>query len=162
MYYLKWDVQEEEIDQKQKRNLLSKVFNLFEIFVITGQEILLDSILCMNFRLSKVSIQERNYKDIAVKTHTFAHSLSKACLVFRWLKRLCGLDGMEWMGLGWLSQVIGSLRAPSVLKSLNIFCLLSSSAYAALQFDSGLVPVCMVRSCGLLPCSVLSPWQHSF
>ena len=37
-------MQEKEIDQKQKRNLLSKVFNLFEIFVITGQEILLDSL----------------------------------------------------------------------------------------------------------------------
>ena len=47
-----------------------------------------------------------------------------------------GWDGMGWMGLGWvglgwLSKVRGSLRA-----SLNIFCLLSSTAYAALQFDS--------------------------
>ena len=42
LYYLKWDMQEKEIDQKQKRNLLSKVFNLFEIFEITEQEFLLD------------------------------------------------------------------------------------------------------------------------
>jgi|TARA_Y100001956_G_scaffold57152_1_gene56167 hypothetical protein len=35
-------MQEKEIDQKQKRNLLSKVFNLFEIFEITEQEFLLD------------------------------------------------------------------------------------------------------------------------
>jgi len=35
-------MQEKEIDQKQKRNLLSKVFNLFEIFENTEQEFLLD------------------------------------------------------------------------------------------------------------------------
>ena len=38
-------MQEKEIDQKQKRNLLSKVFNLFEIFEINEQEFLLDSLL---------------------------------------------------------------------------------------------------------------------
>ena len=38
-------MQEKEIDQKQKRNLLSKVFNLLEIFEITEQELLLDSLL---------------------------------------------------------------------------------------------------------------------
>ena len=36
-------MQEKETDQKQKRNLLSKVLNLFEIFEITEQEFLLDS-----------------------------------------------------------------------------------------------------------------------
>ena len=43
LYHLKWDMQEKEIDQKQKRNLLSIVFNLFGIFEITEQEFLLDS-----------------------------------------------------------------------------------------------------------------------
>ena len=38
-------MQEKEIDQKQKRNLLSKVFNLLDIFEITEQELLLDSLL---------------------------------------------------------------------------------------------------------------------
>ena len=38
-------MQEKEIEQKQKRNLLSKVFNLFEIFEIAEQEFLLDSLL---------------------------------------------------------------------------------------------------------------------
>ena len=32
-------------NQKQEQNLLSKVFNLFEIFEITEQEFLLDSLL---------------------------------------------------------------------------------------------------------------------
>ena len=36
-------MQEKEIDQKQKRNLLSIVFNLLRIFEITEQEFLLDS-----------------------------------------------------------------------------------------------------------------------
>ena len=39
--------------------------------------------------------------------------------------------------------------------TLNILCLLSSTACAALPFDSGRLPVCMVRSCGVLSCSVL-------
>ena len=73
-------MQEKEIDQKQKRNLLSKVFNLFEFFEITEQEFLLDCILCKNFHLLKLSIRERKNKDISVKTHTFSHPLSKACL----------------------------------------------------------------------------------
>ena len=38
-------MQEKEIDQKQKRNLLSKVFNLLDIFEITEQELLLDYLL---------------------------------------------------------------------------------------------------------------------
>ena len=38
-------MQEKEIEQKQKRNLLSKVLNLFEIFEITEQEFVLDSLL---------------------------------------------------------------------------------------------------------------------
>ena len=38
-------MQEKEIDQKQKLNLLSKVFNLLEISEITEQELLLDSLL---------------------------------------------------------------------------------------------------------------------
>ena len=38
-------MQEKEIDQKQERNLLSKVFNLLEIFEITEQELLSDSLL---------------------------------------------------------------------------------------------------------------------
>ena len=38
-------MQEKESDQKQKRNLLPKVFNLFEIFEITEQEFVLDSLL---------------------------------------------------------------------------------------------------------------------
>ena len=36
-------MEEKEIGQKQKRNLLSNVFDLFEIFEITEQELLLDS-----------------------------------------------------------------------------------------------------------------------
>ena len=40
--------------------------------------------------------------------------------------------------------------------SLNIFCLLSSTAYAVLPFDSGWVTVCTVQSCGLLSFTVLS------
>ena len=38
-------MQKNEIDQKQERNLLSKVFNLFDIFEITEQEFVLDSLL---------------------------------------------------------------------------------------------------------------------
>ena len=38
------------------------------------------SILCKNFHLLKLSIWERKNKDISVKTHTFSHPLSKACL----------------------------------------------------------------------------------
>ena len=38
-------MQEKEIDQNRNRNLLSKVFNLLEIFEITEQELLLDSLL---------------------------------------------------------------------------------------------------------------------
>ena len=38
-------MQEKEIDQNRNRNLLSKVFNLLEIFEITEQELLSDSLL---------------------------------------------------------------------------------------------------------------------
>ena len=38
-------MQDKEIDQKQERNLLSKVFNFSEIFEIPEQEFVLDSLL---------------------------------------------------------------------------------------------------------------------
>ena len=38
-------MQEKEIDKKQEQNLLSKFCNLLEIFEITEQELLLDSLL---------------------------------------------------------------------------------------------------------------------
>ena len=68
-----------------------------------------------------------------------------------------GRDGMDGIGMVIIGHGESKSTFSAVLIGLNIFCLLSSSAYAALQFDSGLVPVCMVRSSGLLPCSVLSP-----
>ena len=67
-------MQEKEIDQKQKRNLLSIVFNLFGIFEITEQEFLLDS------RLSAWTFIYWKYlfeKDISVKTQSFAHPLQQ-------------------------------------------------------------------------------------
>ena len=45
LYYLKIRCARKKSNQKQEQNLLSKVFNLFEIFEIAEQEFLLDSLL---------------------------------------------------------------------------------------------------------------------
>ena len=69
LYYLKWDLQGKEIDQKQERNLLSKVFNLcWNLWNHWTRICIRLSTLCINFRLLKVYIWDRHQKYAELNT----------------------------------------------------------------------------------------------
>ena len=99
LYYLKWDMQEKEIDQKQKRNLLSKVFNLFEIFEITEQEFLLDCLFSARTFIYWNYLFEKGKTKIFLSRHILSltpyprpvYMIKEALWVW--------LDGMDGIGI---------------------------------------------------------------
>ena len=124
-------MQEKEIDQKQKRNLLSKVFNLFEIFEITEQEFLLDSLLSawtFVYWNMEVLLELLIIEIIFLQskfTQSYWTNVEKIKFSIFCFAQLLGVffKSVQWPGAGWYGA--DCILAPVLSRHDSFFCILA-------------------------------------